>query len=735
MPYPVLPPEPPPLILFQDVAPAASSTIFATPALNPPGNNAYVLTRGNRLSPSGQALMPRIAAASTSADFMLPRSNQAAQLGPPQTLRLPVFNRLSDDFVLAQTPESSTPTTPVPPRAAPTDQISGVVELTADRQEYDEERRVFRAEGNVIMRFRGALLDADRLQVNLPNRLAVAEGQVALTRGEQVLRGDRFEYNFVQGSGTVFNARGEVYQPTLNRDLTLSPTADTTVNTVLDRPLSDRLIRNQPSQVSSPGDLSINLGAGRDASPTLASGEVRRLRFEADRLDFTPEGWQARNIRITNDPFSPPELELRANEARFSRTSATEQVLETSQPQLVFDQGFALPVLRSRAVFGRQQSNGGLLNLGYDGGDRGGLFVEQTVDAISTNQIQFSFTPQFFIQRAVEVGFTNPTRLFGLIGKLDAGFGPTTSLRGSAVLTSLDFSQIESNLRASLRLRQLVAAHTLSVEYSYRDRLFNGSLGFQDVQSTFGAILTSPVIQIGNTGVYLNYQAGLQSITADTDRSSLLAPIRANNRVSLSRFQASAEVSRSFTLWQGQGLPATATQGLRYSSTPVVPYLQVTAALRGVAGVYSNGDNQETLTGNLSLQGQFGNFSRPFFDYTGFNIGYSQTARTGLSPFLFDRAVDNRVLSGGIIQQIYGPLRVGFQTSINLDTSKEISTDYILEYSRRTYGVTLRYNPILQIGSLGLRISDFNWDGGTDPFSNLEISPVENGVRRLPEER
>jgi len=69
------------------------------------------------------------------------------------------------------------------------------------------------------------------------------------------------------------------------------------------------------------------------------------------------------------------------------------------------------------------------------------------------------------------------------------------------------------------------------------------------------------------------------------------------------------------------------------------------------------------------------------------------------------------------------------QTSLNLDTGERISTDFTLEYSRRTYGIALRYNPELELGSLSLRISDFNWAGGSDPFSASEVKPVVGGRR------
>jgi hypothetical protein len=150
----------------------------------------------------------------------------------------------------------------------------------------------------------------------------------------------------------------------------------------------------------------------------------------------------------------------------------------------------------------------------------------------------------------------------------------------------------------------------------------------------------------------------------------------------------------------------------------------------GTTSYYTSGDNQSTLIGTIGLIGQIGHFSRPFLDYTAFNISYSQGFNSGLSPFLFDRSVDNKVLSAGISQQIYGPFRLGLQTSVNLDTGQESSTDYTVEYSRRTYGITLRYNPVLELGGFTIRISDFNWTGGTDPFSGGEVKPVVGGVRQ-----
>ncbi|MEH2044579.1 DUF3769 domain-containing protein [Nostoc sp.] len=611
-----------------------------------------------------------------------------------------------------------------------------IVEVTSDRQEYDEKQRIITAVGNVIVRFDGAVVDADRLQVNLDNLIAAGFGNVTLTRGDQILRGQRFTYNFVQDRGELENGRGEIYVPSAQTDFAFSPTA-VSAGGVSKRPPSDRIRANQPvSGVSSPGGIDVTFGGQADASnipPPKTGGVVNRLRFEAEQIDFYPQGWQASNVRITNDPFSPPELELRADKVTLTRESPLVDRIRTQRQRLVLDQTVSLPIpLNERTIDRRERDvTPAIVSPGYDGEDRGGLYIERGFPVIDTEQTRWTITPQLLLQRGVQEGTGDLGALFGLKTKINSVLSPRSIIQGTGELTSFNLNNLEDNLRVNLGLRQTLGTslpHTLNVQYNYRDRLYNGTLGFQTVQSSFGGIITSPVIPLGKSGINLNYQASAQYIDANTDRPDLLEPVRENDRISLGRLQASATLSKGLLLWQGKPLPPTATEGLRYTATPVVPYLQAIASLTGTTSYYSNGDNQSTLIGTIGLQGQIGHFSRPFFDYTAFNISYSQGFNNGLSPFLFDRSVDNTVLTAGISQQIYGPFRLGFQTSVNLDTGRETSTDYILEYSRRTYGITLRYNPVLELGGFSIRISDFNWGGGTDPFS--EVKPVVNGVQQ-----
>jgi Protein of unknown function (DUF3769) len=398
----------------------------------------------------------------------------------------------------------------------------------------------------------------------------------------------------------------------------------------------------------------------------------------------------------------------------------------------VFDQRVKIPVYPRRQVFDSRQQSGPCLTFGFDGGDRGGLYAECAFEVLQNGPIRLSLTPQFYIQRTIEKNGGNPFSAdnFGLKAKLRANLGPRTRLDGSAIFLNFDnFPDLaEKAFRGNLRLRQSIGTHTLTGEYSYRDRLFNGSLGFQTVHSSLGVVLSSPVIPLGKSSINLSYQTGYQFITADTDRADLLDAVRENNRIDLGRFQVSAALSRGFNLWEGKGLPRTPTQGLKYTRNPVVPFVQLALGVRGVGSYYSSGDRQNSIAGSVGIQGQFGHFSRPFLDYTGFNVTYTQVARDGISPFLFDRLVDLRVLSFGLVQQVYGPFRVGFQSAINLESGETISTNYTVEYSRRSYAIILRFNPERQVGSLTFRISDFNWNGTPEPFYG-DVKTVEGGVR------
>jgi len=632
--------------------------------------------------------------------------------------------------------------------------LSTPIEVTADRQTFDRDRQIFNAIGNATMRYGSGLLEADRIQVNMLTRMARAEGNVALTRNDgSILRGNKIRYNFAQDLGTIEQATG---------DITMTPATANTANTtseprrtiavppttllpvpigtryVADAPQSDRLVEDQPRDVYTPGGFNFRLGTGREfqAAQQLGGlGTLTRFRFDAESLDFTPTGWTGTDVRISTDPFSPPESELRADRLEFTPLDPLRDELLLTRPRLVFDDSLAVPVLKRRYILDRSDREPPLVQFGFDQRDRDGFYIQRKFEILNRNGVKFQIAPQFYVQRTLTGSDSNGDRTglanFGFTTQLTARINNRTSLAAETSLTSLDFSnlRLEESLRASVRLTHLVLGdHRLTGEYTFRNRQFNGSLGFRTVHSSLGLVLNSPPIAIGNTGVVLNYQVGANRVNADTDELELLKPVRDTNRVTLMRYQSSFSLDRGWNLWVGGALPATAEEGLRYTPTPVVPYVRFFTGVRGIAGLYSNGASEASLQGSIGIQAQFGHFSKPFLDYTSVFVRYSDALLSGQSPFQFDRVADQRIFHFGILQQIVGPLRFGFQTAINLDTNDAISTDYILEYSRRTYGIILSINPQREAGSLQLRINDFDWNGNAGAFSNPETC---QGIRDL----
>ena len=567
------------------------------------------------------------------------------------------------------------------------------LDVVSDRQEYDINTQVFVAEGNVFIKYKKSELKADRVQLNTKTQEVIAEGNVFFTRGDQKIRGNKLTYNYGDVKGELLKASGSVDLGNL---------------------VSSEVSRS-PSEIAT---NSVTLSVAGTGSS--ADGQVRRFGFVADRLIIDRDTWTAENLRVTNDPFSPPELELITSKATLTPISPTQNRLDLESPTLVFDQGFSLPVPLNSITLDRFQRFAPAL-VGFDRRDRDGAYYQQSFDVITQPNLSFQVSPQLLLQRA----FTSQQGLLafdilGVVATLNGASDDGQKISARASFSGLDFSKLETVLRANASYeRPIFGNHTLLSQYAFRDRVFNGSLGFQDVNNILGTTLISPNYVLGDSQISFNYQVAAQIIGAIRDDLPL------NTVGTLIRLQSAASLSRAFPLFRGQPAPAEKETGLRFSPKPIVPKIDGFVTVQGVNSIYSNGSNQAVLFGTLGLTGEVGNFAKDFLDYTGLTVSYTQAFASGRSPFLFDRIADTRSLTAGIVQQIYGPIRLGIQQSWSLDSGNLFDSVYSLEYARRTYAVVIRYNPTQGLGELLLRISDFNW---TRPPAN--VTTIQNGIEQ-----
>jgi len=579
------------------------------------------------------------------------------------------------------------PRPPLPPR------VGEKLNVVSDRQEYDINTEVFVAEGNVVINYRKSELKADRVQLNTKTQEVVAEGNVFFTRGDQKIRGSKLTYNYGNVKGELLNASGAVDLGNLNSSEVSRSPGETASNSITISPI----------------------GSGNSND-----GQVRRLGFIADRLILDGDTWTAENLRVTNDPFSPPELELTTSKATLTPISPTQNRLDLESPRIVFDQGFSLPLPVNSITLDRFQRFAPAL-VGFDRRDRDGVFYQQSFDVITQPNLSFQLSPQLLLQRAFssQSGFSG-FDIIGVVATLNGAFDDGSSLSARASFSGLDFSRIDSLLRFNATYQMpIFGNHTLLSQYAFRDRVFNGSLGFQDVNNILGTTLLSPTYVLGDSQISVSYQASAQLVGAQ--RSDL----QPSTIGSLIRVQGAAIVRRAFPLLRGEPAPAEKETGLRFSPKPIVPKLDAFLTAQGVASFYSNGASQSVLYGTVGLTAEVGHFAKDFLDYTALSMSYTQAFATGKSPFFFDQVSDVRVLTAAIIQQIYGPIRLGIQQSWNLDSGSIFDSVYSLEYARRTYSVLVRYNPNQGLGEFLIRISDFNW---TRPPSN--VTNVQNGIEQ-----
>ncbi|OYQ63332.1 OstA family protein [Pseudanabaena sp. SR411] len=579
------------------------------------------------------------------------------------------------------------------PRPVLPPRVGEKLNVVSDRQEYDINTQVFVAEGNVFINYKKSELKADRVQLNTKTQEVVAEGNVFFTRGDQKIRGSKLTYNYGNVKGELLNASGAVDLGTLNSSEVSRSPAETASNSITISPI----------------------GSGNSND-----GQVRRLGFIADRLILDGETWTAENLRVTNDPFSPPELELTTSKATLTPISPTQNRLDLESPRIVFDQGFSLPLPVNSITLDRFQRFAPAL-VGFDRTDRGGVFYQQSFDVVTEPNLSFQLSPQLLLQRAFssQSGFSG-FDIIGVVATLSGAFDDGSSLSARASFSGLDFSRLDSLLRANATYQLPVFGnHTLLSQYAFRDRVFNGSLGFQDVNNILGTTLLSPNYVLGDSQISVSYQASAQLVGAQ--RSDL----QPSTVGSLIRVQGAAIVSRAFPLLRGEPLPAEKETGLRFSPKPIVPKLDAFLSAQGVTSFYSNGASQGVLYGTVGLAAEVGHFAKDFLDYTALSMSYTQAFASGKSPFFFDQVSDVRVLTAAIVQQIYGPIRLGIQQSWSLDSGNLFDSVYSLEYARRTYSVLVRYNPNQGLGEFLIRISDFNW---TRPPSN--VTTVQNGIER-----
>jgi hypothetical protein len=484
----------------------------------------------------------------------------------------------------------------------------------------------------------------------------------------------------------------------------------------------------------------------------LVTGTVSRWRFQARRITITPRTLKSERASFTNDPFTPAQTWLNADNVVATLLPNGDTLIKARRNRLILDQRLQIPVTREFRIRKDEDTILNRIVPGFDSTDRDGFFLGYRLPAIRFGEnIRLDLQPQFMVQRAI-AGSTStyplpggggtPTGsqpntvgdLFGLMAKLEA---PLLGFNSKAYLSITTFNpaNIGNGTRSWGEMTRpvklpLLGDSMLRLFGAYRYRVWNGSLGEQDVYTAYGISLddSGNLPNWGNLSSNYFWRLGVGNYQGNA--------FTTGNLLALWRGNLIASLNGSLPLWTGKPLAITPTQALVYSPTPIVPGLRINANVTGELAYYGDGTNQNTftLTGGPALT--LGHFSKPFLDYTEFSVTGGISARQGLSELSFDRAVDLGTIYFALTQQLVGPLLFSGGVGYNIDPSSgfygQVTSSYLeVRWQRRSYDIGLYYSPYEGIGGIRVRLNDFNFKGTGTPFVPYRPpSPQRIGMQR-----
>ena len=469
----------------------------------------------------------------------------------------------------------------------------------------------------------------------------------------------------------------------------------------------------------------------------LVNGSISRWRMQANRITVTPEGWQADRVAFSNDPYTPAQSWVDASGVVARQEPDGSLVLQAESNQLILEDRLPIP-LQNNQRFEKEREVENRWVLAVDSEDRDGLYIGNNLKPIRVGKRgELSLQPQFMVRRALDgttdsyvlpgesVGAdpsSQPARigdLFGLLARFDS------KLLGFDLSAVGDFSTFDpqnfangtrswADLRRSFQLPG-IGKTTARGFAAYRYKVWNGSLGEQDVYSALGGSLeqTRELPKLGPISNNLFWRAGIGNFQG-TDFSTV-------NLADLWRASFYGSINSRLPLWSGKPLNPGSEAATRFSPVPVVPGLVLNTNLNTNLAYYGNGNQQQlfSVSGGPTLT--LGHLQKNWFDYTQISVAAGGTLRQGLSPFSFDRAVDLSTLGVGLTQQLVGPLLfsggVGFNINGNSGYYGDVVDSYVeLRWQRRAYELAVYYSPYQGIGGVRVKLNDFNFRGTGLPF-------------------
>ena len=581
-------------------------------------------------------------------------------------------------------------------------EIKNELEIQSEIQ--SEENNILKAKGNVLVFYRGNILKADSLIYDKTQKTVSAKGNISLRIGEQLFKMNSFQYDFNSKKGYLFDVKGLLKTDNLIDDLFYNFETSDIKNIEIFKEIFKEKVLNTPKA-------------------------VKNWVFITDKIEIDGEKWKSEKAIFTNDLLELNQVKIEINS--LEAISRKEKLrFKSSLNYLILDEKISFPFWfgeRTLTKSGESFSFENRWNLGYDNLDKDGYFIGRKFNTINLfNDFVLDIEPQFLLQRSLK----GHTKSFVNKGDsitadrvkrnttLQDYFGVNSQIKGNinnwdletdSKIYSLDSGKFSDALRVKAKLSKeitfLKAKWDKSFYGVYRDRVWNGSIGESEIYLGYGSKLekqnTWEVNGIKKTEIL---SLGLANIEAEA--------LNSKNLVNSFKGDFFYSLDQKIPINIDNSSYKFIDSSYKYIFEPIQKGLSLNTKVALLYSLYERGNNQQYLGFGAGPEIIFGNFKNKSFDYTRISVLPFYKIRSGDSMFKFDQIYDQFTLDIAFDQQLYGPLILKSNASLNLDSDSKDYGDFInskisLNWKKRSYEFGIFYQPHNEAGGISFTLFGF----------------------------
>ncbi len=581
--------------------------------------------------------------------------------------------------------------------------LKSQLKIQSDKQ-YQQESVLF-AEGNVIAYYKGNILKADVLIYDKSKGVVEAEGNVSLILGDQLFNAEKINFDFQNNQGSFIKVKGLIKTKNLLKNLDLTSYDSDQIQSVVQKINKVKVLHT--------------------------SNGVHNWIFYTDELKVKNDQWLANKAIFTNDLLESDQINFVINDLKITPKNDRLEI-RSSISYLVLEDKFSIPFWFGNRTI-RDSEQGFLFGLkpkwylGFDNLDKDGYFIGRRLDPIKlTDKLKLNLEPQFLIQRSMQ-GYTNSfvgdgesitadrvkrdtvfSDYFALnsdiIGKLDKW-----DLKISKKLNSFDSGKILDASRLKFDLSKKIdfldSIWVKSLYGVYRDRIWNGSIGEAEVYLGYGS-------KLENTNTWKkNGIANTQTITLGLGNFKG-EELNSKNLVSSFKGSIFYSLDQKISLSTKESKNKFVDNSFKYIFEPVNQGININTKLAAFYSFYDGGNHQEYIEFGAGPEFVFGEYKKKYFDYTRISLFPSYKLKSGESIFKFDQISDKFTLDLAFDQQLFGPILLKTDATLNLDGNSQDYGDFIsskisINLKKRSYELGIFFQPHNQSGGISFSLYGF----------------------------